>query len=167
MGVGKKSSLAAQNNLILWGKFPPLRRVCALHGIWVLKSSFSWMISQQSSVFRRYIFRGHCVRFAALVFWIMYVWRQRYCMFVFCFLSGLLFGREPEKPLVVHRTDIQTARGSRETGGGIQTPCNPSSLFHLHTKRCPAVPSTITRLCLDCRTVTLITGRSNSWKVSS
>jgi len=57
------------------------------------------------------------------------------CIYGFFFLSGLLFGREPDKPLVVRWTDIQTARGSR-VWRGIQTPCNPSSLFHLHTKRC-------------------------------
>lgn len=72
------------------------------------------------------------------------------------FSSGLLFGRRPENPLVVQRADIQTACGSW-VWRGIQAPYNPPSLFHLHTKRCPAVPSTISRLCVDSSTVTLIT----------
>ncbi len=104
VGVGKKSSLMAQNNLILWERF----RLSVLYWFWwVFMSSFNcdWSL--------------RCVWGFIACLWITRVWWQRYCMFVF----GFLFGREPEKPLVVHRADLQTARGSGVwRGGGFKPP---------------------------------------------
>ncbi len=97
VGVGKKSSLTAQNNLILWGMVPPLRPL--LMGSW-----FWWVLWAVLAV------TDHYAVFACL--WITRVVTEILYVFVSVFSSGFLFGREPEKPLVVHRADLQTARGS-------------------------------------------------------
>lgn len=81
VGVGKKSSLTAQNNLILWGKVPPLRPL--LMGSW-----FWWVLAVTD----------HYAVFACL--WITRVWWQRYCMFLYLFFHlGFCLAGNQKSPL--------------------------------------------------------------------